>query len=156
MRSVQLLAVSAFCLAGIGVLAARRRDAGRPLRRSVALLVDSFAVGLVMIASCCVSGDSPGRSFETIRRATFFVIGLAPVAFLIGLLDVRLARSAVGDLLVELRADPSPADLRDALARALRDPSLELAYWLPDFDSYADLDGRPVEVPAPGGPGRRR
>ena len=34
-----------------------------------------------------------------------------------------------------------PAELRDALARALRDPSLTLAYWLPDFESYADLDG---------------
>ena len=50
MRSVQLLAVCAWCLAGIGVLAARRHGDGRPRRRSVALLVDSFAVGLVMIA----------------------------------------------------------------------------------------------------------
>jgi len=66
---------------------------------------------------------------------------------LIGLLDARLARSAVGDLMIELRADLAPADLRDALARALRDPSLTLAYWLPDFQSYVDLDGRPVEVP---------
>jgi signal transduction histidine kinase len=47
---------------------------------------------------------------------------------------------------VELRADPTPADLRDALARALRDPSLTLAYWLPEFGSYADHDGRPVEL----------
>ena len=69
------------------------------------------------------------------------VIGLAPVAFLIGLFNARLARSAVGDLLVELRADPPPADLRDAFARALRDPSLTLAYWLPQFESWADLDG---------------
>ena len=33
------------------------------------------------------------------------------------------------------------------MARALRDPSLELAYWLPDFEAYADLDGRPVHLP---------
>ena len=85
------------------------------------------------------------------RRATFFVLGLAPLVFLVGLLHARLARSAVGDLVVELRADPAPADLRDALARALRDPSLTLAYWLPEFRSYADLDGRPVQVPAQDG-----
>jgi signal transduction histidine kinase len=53
----------------------------------------------------------------------------------------------VGELFVELRGDPAPSDLRDALARALRDPSLTLAYWLPEFRSYADHDGRQVELP---------
>ena len=52
-------------------------------------------------------------------------------------------------LFLELRGDPPPADLRDALARALRDPSLTLAYWLPEFGSYADLDGRPVALAGP-------
>ena len=67
--------------------------------------------------------------------------------FLAALLNARLARSAVGDLLLELPAEPAPEDLRDSLARALRDPSLELAYWLPDFGVYADLNGRPVQLP---------
>jgi signal transduction histidine kinase len=143
----QLFALSALCLAGIAVLAVRRRVGGRPLRRSVALLVDAFALGLLMIAALLLAGalDHPG--FETIRRAAFVVVGLAPAAFLIGLLDARLARSAVGDLLVELRADPPPIRLRDALARALRDPSLTLAYWLPEFQSWTDVEGRPVELP---------
>jgi signal transduction histidine kinase len=92
-----------------------------------------------------VSGETP---FETIRRVTFFVVGLAPLVFLIGLLHARLARSAVGDLIVELRRDPTPADLRDALSRALRDPSLTLVYWLPEFGTYAGLDGRPAELAA--------
>jgi signal transduction histidine kinase len=77
------------------------------------------------------------------------MIGLAPFVFLAGLLQARLARSTVGDLFVELRADPSPPVLREALARALRDPSLTLAYWLPEFESWSDLDGRPVELPEP-------
>ncbi|MGH3023935.1 MAG: histidine kinase [Gaiellaceae bacterium] len=145
---VQLLAVSAFCLIGVGVLAARRLRAGRPLRRSVALLVDAFALGLVMIAVLFVSIVVGGSPIAEIRWATFATLGLAPVAFLIGLLHTRLVRSSVGDLFVELQADPAPADLRDALARALRDPSLTLAYWIPEFGSYADLDGRPVEVPS--------
>jgi signal transduction histidine kinase len=144
---VQLVAISACCLIGVGVLAARRRDTGRPLRRSVALLVDSFALGLVMIAVLFLTGAFEGPHFETIRRATFVVIGLAPAAFLIGLLSARLARSALGDLLLEMRADPAPADLRDALARALRDPSLMLAYWLPEYGSWADVDGREVKLP---------
>jgi signal transduction histidine kinase len=148
---VQLVALSALCLAGVGVLAVRRRGAGRPLRRSFALLVDSFALGLVMIAVLFMSHFFYSPVIEPIRWATFAAIGLAPVAFLVGLLHSRLARSSVGNLFVELRADPPPADLRDALARALRDPSLTLAYWLPDFHSYADLDGRPIELPSDDG-----
>jgi signal transduction histidine kinase len=146
-EEVQLLSLSATCIAGVGVLVARRRRFGRPRRRSIALLIDSFALGLVLVALLFVIAAFGWPGFVEVRRATLFVVGLAPFAFLIGLLDARLARSAVGDLVLELRADPAPQDLRDALAQALRDPSLELAYWLPDFRTYVDLDGRPVQLP---------
>jgi signal transduction histidine kinase len=147
LQKIQLVTLSAFCLIGVGVLAARRRGTGRPLRRSASLLVDAFALGLVMIAALFLTGAFGGPGFETLRRATFFVIGLAPAAFLVGLLSARLARSALADLLLEMRADPAPADLRDALARALRDPSLTLAYWLPEYQTWADVDGRPTPPP---------
>jgi signal transduction histidine kinase len=147
LQKIQLVAISAFCLIGVGVLVARRRGAGRPLRRSVALLVDSFGLGLVMLAALFVTGAFDGPAFETLRRATFVVIGLAPAAFLVGLLSARLARSALADLLLEMHADPAPADLRDALARALRDPSLTLSYWLPEYQTWADVDGQPTSPP---------
>ena len=143
---LQLAAVSAFCLCGVGILAARRRRAGQPLRRSLALLIDAFALGLVMIAFLLLSYAFGGPAVAEIRWATFATLGITPVAFLVGLLHDRLARSDVGELFLELRADPGPADLRDALARALRDPSLTLAYWLPEFGSYADHEGQPIEL----------
>jgi signal transduction histidine kinase len=40
--------------------------------------------------------------------------------------------------------------LRDALARALGDPSLALAYWLGEFESWADVDGNAIELPSEG------
>ena len=144
---VALLTMSAFCLAGVAVLLLRRRGRGRPVRRSRVLIVDAFALGLVMIACLFVSASFNGPAVPQIRWATFATLNLAPLVFLAALLNARLARSAVADLVLELRTDPAPDDLRDALARALRDPSLELAYWLPDFGVYADLDGRPVELP---------
>ena len=144
---VQLLSLSALLIVGVGVLAARRRRHGRPRRRSLAILIDCFALGLVTAAALFVLGAYGWPGFIEVRRATLFVIGLSPFAFLLGLLDARLARSAVGDLFLELRSDPAPQDLRDALAQTLRDPSLELAYWLPDFGTYADVDGRPVRLP---------
>jgi signal transduction histidine kinase len=151
LQKVQLLTISACCLAAVGVLVVRHRDGGRVRRRWIAFLVDAFALGLIMVALLFIVGAFSGPAFETIRRATFVVLGLAPVAFLLGLLDARLARSAVAGLVVELQRDPAPADLRDALALALRDPSLTLAYWLPEFESWSDLDGRATELPAPGG-----
>ena len=151
----QLLVLSAMMLAGIGFLVARRRRSEAPMRRSVAWLAESFALALLMLAflytSAALGLVSGQAAFETIRRLTLFAIGLAPIVFVIGLLDDRLARSAVGDLFVELRGDLAPAELRAALGRALRDPSLTLAYWLPEFESWADADGLPVELPEGGG-----
>jgi signal transduction histidine kinase len=142
---VALLTMSAFCLAGVAVLLLRRRRR-RTLRRSHALLLDAFALGLVMVACLYVSAAFNGPAVQEIRWATFATLGVAPLVFLAALLNARLARSSVGDLFLELRAEPAPGDLRDALARALRDPSLQLAYWLPNYDSYVDLLGRPVQL----------
>ncbi len=149
-RNVQLLVLSGCCLAGVGILAARRRREGPLLRRSLAFLINTFALGLVMIAFFFIANVFDLPEAVQLRRALFLTLGLAPVAFVIGLLRARLARSAVGDVLVALRANPTPADLRDVLARALRDPSLTLAYWLPQFGSWADLEGRPVALPSDG------
>jgi signal transduction histidine kinase len=142
---VALLTMSAFCLTGAGVLLLRTRR-GRQVRRFRLLLMVAFAAGLVMIACLYISAAFDAPWVQEIRWATFATLSLAPLVFLAALLNDRLARSAVGDLLLELRAEPAPGDLRDALARALRDPSLQLAYWLPSYQSYVDLLGRPVEL----------
>ena len=52
-------------------------------------------------------------------------------------------------LVVDL-GDPPSAGIRGRLAEALGDPSLELAYWLPETRGYVDESGRPVQVPAAG------
>jgi PAS domain S-box-containing protein len=59
------------------------------------------------------------------------------------------ARPGLGDV-IEVDAQLGAGDLRDALATALGDPSLELVLRLPDGDSYVDLDGRPVTLPTEG------
>jgi signal transduction histidine kinase len=151
---IELLWVSAALVIGAGLLVTRRRRAGRPRRRSLALVIDLFALGLLLAAGLFAIAVFEWPSYDVFlvfQRGTWIVVGLAPIVFLFGLLDARLARSAVGDLLIDLRTGMQPTELRDALARTLRDPSLTLAYWLPDFGAYADLDGRPVEVPSSDG-----
>ena len=145
-HGVQVGLLSGLALLGIAVLLAGKRGAGRPLRRSRGLLVDSFALALVMLAIGVVIATLGGPAVAPLRLAAFALLGLAPVIFLFGLFRVRLARTAVGDLFVDLRGDPAPSGLRDALARALGDPSLALAYWLPDFGIHVDAAGRPVEA----------
>jgi signal transduction histidine kinase len=71
-----------------------------------------------------------------------------PLSLGLGLLWGRTARSAVADLVVELERTP-PGSVRDALARTLGDPSLELALWLPEPGSYVDSRGLPFELPPP-------
>src|SRR5262249_6601693 len=68
-----------------------------------------------------------------------------PVAFLVGLLRTRLHRGAVADLVVELGSLPSPAQLREAIARCLGDPSLELAFWLAEDGRCVDPDGQALD-----------
>jgi signal transduction histidine kinase len=145
-RKIQLTIVSVSCLTGVAVLAVRRWQAGRPLRRSLALLVDAFVLALVMLAFLFLSAAFGGPWVAQIRWAAIVTLALAPVVFLTGLLQARLARAALGELVVELRADLAPSALRDALARTLRDPSLDLAYWLPEFGTYADVDGHPLDI----------
>lgn len=71
-----------------------------------------------------------------------------PIGFLVGILRTQLARSVVGDVVRELDAGVEPGRLVGVLQRALGDPSLQLAYRLPD-GSFVDAGGQPVALPAP-------
>ena len=136
-------------LALIGVVLLWRRWRWLPVwqrRRSVQIVINCFSLSLVMLAVLLIVGAFQLPGFEILRLATFAVVGLAPLAFLAGLLDARLAKAGVGELLVQLRAEPTP-DIQQLLAQALRDPTLSLIYWLPQYGSWADQDGNPTSLP---------
>jgi signal transduction histidine kinase len=148
-QNLELLLLSALAL--IGVVLLWRRWRSLPLwqrRLPTQIVINCFSLALVMVAALLVAGTFQLPGFEIIRLATFAAVGLAPLAFLAGLLDARLAKGGVSELLVRLRADPSP-DLRELLAQALRDPTLSLIYWLPQYGSWADQDGNSTNLPAP-------
>jgi signal transduction histidine kinase len=147
----QLLILAGLCAAG-AVLLWIRLHAHRPRpRRTAALLAFAFGVALVMVGALLVAGTFALPGFEILRLVTFGLVGLAPFAFLAGLLDARLARSGVADLVVRLGNGP-PENLQELIARALRDPSLVVAYWLPTRGSWVDGNGTPVELPGVGAP----
>ncbi len=84
----------------------------------------------------------------TVLAAVFPLLLVAlPVGCLIGLLRTELDMSSVGGLVVKLSGGLAPEQLQPALAQALHDPSLEVAYWLPAQEWFADLEGRRIELP---------
>ena len=76
-----------------------------------------------------------------------------PVLFVIAAMRARTAGGALGTAIVDLGPGASPDRLREALARALGDSTLQLAFRRPDGSGYLDTAGRPVEVDRPD-PGR--
>jgi len=135
----------------LAVIVVRRWvTASAPSRRSLAPVVAAgvtaalvhaldFSAGVLLIA---VTPGSPIQLADAISRA------LVPYGFLLGLLRLRMARGAVADLVVELSDTPPPERLRDALAGALGDPTLEVIYWSEDFRTYLDGGEEPVDIGA--------
>jgi signal transduction histidine kinase len=76
-----------------------------------------------------------------------------PVLFVISTVRARTAGGALGAAIVDLEPGASPGRLREALARALGDSTLQLAFRRPDGTGYLDTAGRAVEVDRPD-PGR--
>jgi signal transduction histidine kinase len=78
---------------------------------------------------------------------------LGPALFVISTVRARTAGGALGTAIVDLEPGAPPGRLRDALARALGDSTLQLAFPRPDGAGFADTAGRPVDPERPG-PGR--
>jgi signal transduction histidine kinase len=131
---------------GLGVLLARRwRAASRPLRRAIAPVLWTTAVTIVLLVGSVLTTDAVS---DALGAASRIALAAVPIAYLLGLFSARIARVGVSDLVVELGRLSGPGQLRVALARALRDPSLELAYWIPESESYVGIDGQAVDVGA--------
>jgi signal transduction histidine kinase len=75
---------------------------------------------------------------------------LTPALFLVGVLRVRLARGSLAELALELGRGVPLGGLRDALARTLRDPTLQLAFAAPTGNGLVDGEGRPFDIEASG------
>jgi len=150
-----VLAVSNLLLAVLGALllwivVTRWRQTPGPRRRSLAPValvgVVLLAVYMIQQTLTAVMPSPPSLVKTGLDLAILTTLVLWPLAFLAGLARTRLDHSAVGDLAIELSETLPPGRLEQALARALRDPTLRLAYWLPDRCAFVDAAGRSVEL----------
>ena len=129
----------------VGVVAARWLRASGPGRRA---LVPSVAgsVWLLFFMSVLAAGLVGVRLPQEVFWGLASSVVIVPVAFLAGLLRSRLARGSLVELLRGMRA-MHPADLRSALARALGDPALVVAY--PGAGAEGLVDGDLGRSPCP-------
>jgi signal transduction histidine kinase len=142
-------------LIGVALILTRRWRAAGPSQRQV--LGPVLACGAVLVVLLLISLVADLTGFPDEAEAGVDIAGLValasiPFGFLVGLLRSRFSRAtAVSELVASLsdRRDRRQG-LRDALADALGDPGLTLAYWLPASGEYVTPEGQPCELPAPG------
>jgi signal transduction histidine kinase len=147
LTTVGLDLIGAVVAAGVvASLAHRLWTGGRDLR---APLTPALLIAIVAGAASALTGAfgpaSPQREALTVTSRVAFC--LWPLAFLLGALRWRPARTAIADLLVAVGNPVGAGELRDLLATALRDPALRLARW--DAGRFVDTDGRPIDPADP-------
>jgi signal transduction histidine kinase len=138
----------------IAVCAARLARASWPARQRL-LPVHVPAIGFAV----AVAARSVALQQTTVEDPfnaalfTIFAIGSAAVALLaVGLISgiarARAERRAIARVAANLDEAPALGSLQSALAEALHDPGLQIAYWLPRRQSYVDASGRAVPEPS--------
>jgi signal transduction histidine kinase len=155
----------AFALGLVALSWRRYAVAGGPEHRArLTSLIAATAFGFVLALGAVdrLAGLDTGRDVLTSIHVTALpsravlaayeaVVVLVAVGLLVDLLWGRWAQSMVTGLVVELGEPAAGATLRDRLAAALGDPTLAVAYWLPEQNRYVDEAGQPVEILGPGG-----
>src|SRR5262249_16648894 len=109
------------------IILARRWLRATPRWRHAFGLV--FWVGFAAVLSSTISIliRAPYRPLRWVDAISYGIVAAVPLALTIDLLRGTLGRGAVADLVVQLGDTRAPGHLRDALARALHDPTLSLA-----------------------------
>ena len=125
----------------------RLRHASRGARRTMGPLILVGAVTGVAYMVYLLSILYHKQNWNTLES---YVLNVGQIGFslaaVLGLLATRRARGVVGDLVVEL-GQGGAASVRDALSRAVGDPTLELLLWLPDRRVWVDEDGVEQRLP---------
>jgi signal transduction histidine kinase len=126
------------------------RAVGAARRARLLALQAAAALGLVFTGGAAARLAVPaGDANEPSLLALQATLCTLAVGLLAGLLSSSWERGAVTDLVVELGESRS-GTLRDELARALGDPTLQVGYWLPNAGAFVDSEGRPFALPDSG------
>jgi signal transduction histidine kinase len=142
--AVVLIAISAYRLVK-GSRAARR------LLLTVAAPAIAFA-GSVTARAIALQRATVEDPFNTglfgIFAAGSVAITFVAAGLIWAVLRTRVERRGVDRIVANLDEAPAPGSLQSALAEALGDHELRIAYWLPETERYVDANGQTVPEPA--------
>ena len=135
--------IAVVLLGGLAVVLLRRwRSYGPVQRRELSpVLWTGAAVSIVAVLTLFSVALGMDDVTNVLDSSLILLIIAVPFAFLLGLLRSSISRASAVSALFERLGGVSA---RDALAEALDDDTLTLAYWLPDQRRYVDAEGRTV------------
>ena len=155
-RGIEAMDIWFAVAAGVALAAMciwRLITASSPARRGLwPVLAGGIGVAAATIAHSVALRRMP---LENPRDRTFqsiFLVGCAAVMIIaLGLvwavLRARIQRRSVARVVAELGEAPPSGSLESALAGAIGDPELRIAYWLPASQRYVDSRGHVVAEP---------
>jgi signal transduction histidine kinase len=145
--------IAAAAVVMVGFCLARVVSGPRGARRSSGwVLVPGIVFGLtVVVHAALLDRFTVENPFNAALAANFDVQAAALAVLGGGLLAVaigaQLKRTGVARIVMNAAEAPAPGSMQSALAKALGDAKLQLAYWLPDRQGFVDAHGRAVDEP---------
>jgi signal transduction histidine kinase len=145
----ELLTVLIFAAATLR-LAWRIEHASHVLRRSLMPVLAVAGFRLAALPAGIAARQLAPDSHVTDVMSWLIALALPALAcgFLVGLVRWRLFMAAAMErLATRLRGQPGREDLREALAEAFDDPTLDVVYWLEEPEGHwADAGGRAIDL----------
>jgi PAS domain S-box-containing protein len=129
------------------VLVRRWRNATPAGRRVLSPVLLSGTTTIVLLAIGFALDRVSSQASDAAATVGLLIFTTVPYFFLWGLARSRLARADVGRLYAEIPEHPTADQVDAAFRKALRDPTAQLAVWLPQRKGYVDLDGLPFDQP---------
>jgi signal transduction histidine kinase len=144
--------LTALVFAAVAVVVVRRvLQAGPMMRRTLSPVAAISVVRAVVMALYLGlrAQDVWGEGLEVLGFVYLFSLPAVALCFAAGIVNGRLfVADALQTLTANLRPHASAEELRSALSTALRDPSLQIVYWLNgEPGRWVDENGWPITLP---------
>jgi signal transduction histidine kinase len=145
-------ALALVAIAGLIVVLVRRWRSFAPRQRPAlapVLWTGGAALAILGAGFAALFSGVRAGGVNAVSEVALLPLVAVPYAFLAGMMRSRFTRAgAVNELVASLNAAPERRrGLQDAMADAFGDPSLVIAYWLPERADYVDADGHAVALP---------
>jgi signal transduction histidine kinase len=151
--SVAAVGIVLIAICGVRLIRSSRPARARLAPIAIPAIVFAAAVVAHAVALESMTVEYPfDTALFTIFLITSWSLILLAGGFSWSVARAHAERRAVARIAANLGAAPAPGTLRGALADALRDPQLRIAYWLPHEQRYIDAEGdalaEPIATPA--------